>query len=244
ASTAGSLLKGPHPGQAAASMAEGMARGMALGKANQTLQDWFRHLGNARVQLNADSDFSLKNSAFDLLHPWWETPDNMLFSQGSLHRTDHRSQANLGFGWRHWTTGTAPRGLFHGDYMTGLNTFLDYDLSRDHARMGIGAEFWRDYLKMDANLYHRLTNWKNSPDLDDYEERPADGWDLRMEGWLPSYPQLGAKLEYEQYYGNQVALFDTDHLQSNPRAVTTDLTWTPFPLMTVSAGRRQGQNSL
>ncbi|ENX2019137.1 inverse autotransporter beta domain-containing protein, partial [Salmonella enterica] len=63
ASTAGSLLKGPHPGQAAASMAEGMARGMALGKANQTLQDWFRHLGNARVQLNADSDFSLKNSA-------------------------------------------------------------------------------------------------------------------------------------------------------------------------------------
>ncbi|ELW3659150.1 Ig-like domain-containing protein, partial [Salmonella enterica] len=41
----------------------------------------------------------------------------------------------------------------------------------------------------------------------------------------------------------QVALFDTDHLQSNPRAVTTDLTWTPFPLMTVSAGRRQGQNS-
>ncbi|EDW0947142.1 hypothetical protein NB03_005194, partial [Salmonella enterica subsp. enterica serovar Oranienburg] len=135
------------------------------------------------------------------------------------------------------------RGLFHGDYMTGLNTFLDYDLSRDHARMGIGAEFWRDYLKMDANLYHRLTNWKNSPDLDDYEERPADGWDLRMEGWLPSYPQLGAKLEYEQYYGNQVALFDTDHLQSNPRAVTTDLTWTPFPLMTVSAGRRQGQNS-
>ncbi|EDW6923757.1 adhesin, partial [Salmonella enterica subsp. enterica serovar Oranienburg] len=61
--------------------------------------------------------------------------------------------------------------------------------------------------------------------------------------WLPSYPQLGAKLEYEQYYGNQVALFDTDHLQSNPRAVTTDLTWTPFPLMTVSAGRRQGQNS-
>ncbi|EIK9753067.1 inverse autotransporter beta domain-containing protein [Salmonella enterica] len=243
ASTAGSLLKGPHPGQAAASMAEGMARGMALGKANQTLQNWFSHLGNARVQLNADSDFSLKNSAFDLLHPWYETPDNMLFSQGSLHRTDHRSQANLGFGWRHWTTGTAPRGLFHGDYMTGLNTFLDYDLSRDHARLGVGAEFWRDYLKMDANLYHRLTNWKNSPDLDDYEERPANGWDLRMEGWLPSYPQLGAKLEYEQYYGNQVALFDTDHLQSNPRAVTTDLTWTPFPLMTVSAGRRQGQNS-
>ncbi|MBA6284124.1 inverse autotransporter beta domain-containing protein, partial [Salmonella enterica subsp. enterica serovar Irumu] len=94
ASTAGALLQNTHTGDAAASM----ARGMALGKANQTLQDWFRHLGNARVQLNADSDFSLKNSAFDLLHPWYETPDDLFFSQGSLHRTDSRGQANLGFG--------------------------------------------------------------------------------------------------------------------------------------------------
>ncbi|ECE3935718.1 hypothetical protein DAE39_23055 [Salmonella enterica] len=238
ASTAGVLLQNTHTGDAAASM----ARGMATGKANQTVQDWLSQFGNARVQLNADSDFSLKNSALDLLHPWYETPDDLFFSQGSLHRTDSRGQANLGFGWRHWTTGTAPRGLFHGDYMTGLNTFLDYDLSRDHARMGIGAEFWRDYLKLGANVYHRLTSWKNSPDLDDYEERPADGWDLRMEGWLPSYPQLGGRLTWEQYYGNQVGLFGYDDLQSNPRALTAGLTWTPFPLMTVSAGRRQGQH--
>ncbi|EDO1803199.1 hypothetical protein CT821_23015, partial [Salmonella enterica] len=238
ASTAGALLQNTHTGDAAASM----ARGMATGKANQTVQDWLSQFGNARVQLNADSDFSLKNSALDLLHPWYETPDDLFFSQGSLHRTDSRGQANLGFGWRHWTTGTAPRGLFHGDYMTGLNTFLDYDLSRDHARMGIGAEFWRDYLKLGANVYHRLTSWKNSPDLDDYEERPADGWDLRMEGWLPSYPQLGGRLTWEQYYGNQVGLFGYDDLQSNPRALTAGLTWTPFPLMTVSAGRRQGQH--
>ncbi|EBP1382703.1 hypothetical protein LU90_24420, partial [Salmonella enterica] len=233
ASTAGALLQNTHTGDAAASM----ARGMATGKANQTVQDWLSQFGNARVQLNADSDFSLKNSALDLLHPWYETPDDLLFSQGSLHRTDSRGQANLGFGWRHWTTGTATHGPLHGDYMTGLNTFLDYDLSRAHARLGVGAEFWRDYLKLGANAYHRLTGWKNSPDLDDYEERPANGWDLRMEGWLPSYPQLGTKLEYEQYYGNQVALFDTDHLQKDPGALTAGLTWTPFPLMTVSAGR-------
>ncbi|ECY1101578.1 hypothetical protein F6547_22240 [Salmonella enterica] len=239
ASTAGALLQNTHTGDAAASM----ARGMATGKANQTVQDWLSQFGNARVQLNADSDFSLKNSALDLLHPWYETPDDLFFSQGSLHRTDSRGQANLGFGWRHWTTGTATHGPLHGDYMTGLNTFLDYDLSRAHARLGVGAEFWRDYLKLGANAYHRLTSWKNSPDLDDYEERPANGWDLRMEGWLPSYPQLGTKLEYEQYYGNQVALFDTDHLQKDPGALTAGLTWTPFPLMTVSAGRRQGQNS-
>lgn len=239
ASTAGAMLQNSHTGEAAVSM----AKGLATGRANQAVQDWLSLLGNARVQLNVDNDFSLRNSHFDLLHPWSETPNDMFFSQSSLHRTDDRNQANMGFGWRHWAKGGQPRGIFHGDYMTGLNTFLDYDLSRDHARMGIGAEFWRDYLKMSANLYHRLTNWKTSPDLVDYEERPADGWDLGIESWLPSYPQLGAKLGYEQYYGNKVALFDTDHLQKDPRSLSADLTWTPVPLVTFSAGRRQGQNS-
>lgn len=237
ASTAGGILQNGHAGDAAASM----ARGMAEGKLNQTVQDWFSHFGNARVQLNADEKFSLKNSEFDLLHPWWDTPENMLFSQGSLHRTDDRTQANLGLGWRHWATGAAPYGLLHGNYMTGLNTFLDYDLSRDHARLGVGAEFWRDYFKAGANVYHRLTNWKTSPDIEDYEERPADGWDIRTEGWLPAYPQLGAKLTYEQYYGNDVGLFGYDNLQKDPHAFTAGLTWTPFPLMTLTAEQRQGK---
>ncbi|EBO4934839.1 hypothetical protein DO259_22680 [Salmonella enterica] len=237
ASSAGGLLQGSRPGDAAASM----ARGMATGEASRQASDWLKNFGNARVQLNMNEDFSLKNSQFDLLHPWWEVPDAMLFSQGSLHRTDDRTQANLGFGWRHWTDGSAPYGILSGPYMTGLNTFLDYDLSRDHARLGVGAEFWRDYFKAGANVYHRLTNWKNSPDIEDYEERPADGWDIRTEGWLPAYPQLGAKLVYEQYYGHDVGLFGYDNLQKDPHAFTAGLTWTPFPLLTLSAEQRQGK---
>ncbi|ENP9037692.1 inverse autotransporter beta domain-containing protein, partial [Salmonella enterica subsp. enterica serovar Typhimurium] len=27
--------------------------------------------------------------------------------------------------------------------MLGANIFLDYDLSRDHARAGFGGEYWR-----------------------------------------------------------------------------------------------------
>ncbi|MHA3944201.1 inverse autotransporter beta domain-containing protein, partial [Salmonella enterica subsp. enterica serovar Infantis] len=42
------------------------------------------------------------------------------------------------------------------------------------------------------------SDWKDSEDFDFYEERPARGWDIRMESWLPFYPQLGAKLVYEQ----------------------------------------------
>ncbi|MFO6427880.1 inverse autotransporter beta domain-containing protein [Escherichia coli] len=67
-----------------------------------------------------------------------------------------------------------------------------------------------------------------SPTVTDYDERPADGWDIRAEGWLPAYPQLGGKLVYQQYYGNEVALFGESERQKNPHAITAGVTWTPF----------------
>ncbi|HBN0972437.1 TPA: inverse autotransporter adhesin YeeJ, partial [Escherichia coli] len=179
-----------------------------------------------------DEDFSLKNSQFDCLHPWYETPDNLFFSQHTLHRTDERTQINNGLGWRHFTP----------TWMSGINFFFDHDLSRYHSRAGIGAEYWRDYLKLSSNGYLRLTNWRSAPELDnDYEARPANGWDVRAEGWLPAWPYLGGKLVYEQYYGDEVALFDKDDRQSNPHAITAGLNYTPFPLMTFSAEQRQGK---
>lgn len=179
-----------------------------------------------------DEDFSLKNSQFDFLHPWYETPDNLFFSQHTLHRTDERTQINNGLGWRHFTP----------TWMSGINFFFDHDLSRYHSRAGIGAEYWRDYLKLSSNGYLRLTNWRSAPELDnDYEARPANGWDVRAEGWLPAWPYLGGKLVYEQYYGDEVALFDKDDRQSNPHAITAGLNYTPFPLMTFSAEQRQGK---
>lgn len=121
------------------------------------------------------------------------------------------------------------------------NSFLDYDLSREHTRMGLGLEYGRDYLKLSANNYQRLTGWKDSKDFDDYQERVANGWDVRAEGWLPAYPQLGMKLVYEQYYGNEVALFDKDDRQKDPHAVTVGVNYTPVPLLTLSAGQREGK---
>lgn len=64
---------------------------------------------------------------------------------------------------------------------------FDHDLSRYHSRAGLGAEYWRDYLKLSSNAYIGLTGWRSAPELDnDYEARPANGWDLRAEGWLPA----------------------------------------------------------
>ncbi|HBB5092712.1 TPA: Ig-like domain-containing protein [Escherichia coli] len=212
--------------------ATNMARGWASSQASGAMTDWLSRFGTARITLGVDEDFSLKNSQFDFLHPWYETPDNLFFSQHTLHRTDERTQINNGLGWRHFTP----------TWMSGINFFFDHDLSRYHSRAGIGAEYWRDYVKLSSNGYLRLTNWRSAPELDnDYEARPANGWDVRAEGWLPAWPHLGGKLVYEQYYGDEVALFDKDDRQSNPHAVTAGLNYTPFPLMTFSAEQRQGK---
>lgn len=124
--------------------------------------------------------------------------------------------------------------------MLGLNAFYDYDLSRYHSRFGIGAEVWRDYFKLSVNHYHRLSNWRTSDDVMDYNERPANGWDIRTEGYLPIYPQLGAKLIFEQYYGKEVGLFGKDNRQENPHAYTFGINYTPIPLVTFSAERKMG----
>lgn len=228
ASQAGSFLSNNPSGDAAASM----ARSKAANEATKSIENLLSQFGTTRVQLNADESFSLKNSQLDLLVPFWEQKDKLVFTQASVHRTDDRAQSNLGFGLRY----------FADDFMIGSNAFLDYDLSRGHTRVGIGGEFRRNFLKLGANGYLRMSDWKNSVDFDDYEERPANGWDVHAEGYLPSWPQLGGKLSYEQYYGNEVALFGKDNRKAVPYAITAGVNYTPFPLMTLSGEHRKGKS--
>ncbi len=209
-----------------------LARSAASAAATASVQQWLTKVGTARVKLDVDEKFSLKNSQAELLIPWYENKQWLTFTQHALHHTDSRTQTNFGWGLRHFTP----------DFMTGGNIFLDYDLSRDHARMGIGGEYGRDYLKLNANGYLRLTNWKGAPELEDFEARPANGWDIRAQGWLPAAPQLGGQLMLEKYYGNEVALFGKDKRQQNPYAITAGINYTPFPLLTLNAEQRQGQS--
>ncbi|HCN4559338.1 TPA: Ig-like domain-containing protein [Escherichia coli] len=228
AQQSGTLLARDMDSEQAASM----ARGWVASSASAQATDWLSRWGTARVSLGVDEDFSLKSSSFEFLHPWYETPDNLVFSQHTLHRTDDRTQTNHGIGWRYFTP----------SWMSGVNMFIDYDLTRYHTRTGMGVEYWRDYLKVSGNGYLRLSNWRSVPELDhDYEARPANGWDLRAEGWLPAWPQLGGKLVYEQYYGDEVALFGKDERQNDPHAITAGLSYTPVPLISFSAEQRQGK---
>ncbi len=228
AQQSGTLLARDMDSEQAASM----ARGWVASSVSAQATDWLSRWGTARVSLGVDEGFSLKSSSFEFLHPWYETPDNLVFSQHALHRTDDRTQTNHGIGWRYFTP----------SWMSGINLFIDHDLSRYHTRTGMGVEYWRDYLKLSGNGYLRLSNWRSAPELDnDYEARPANGWDLRAEGWLPAWPQLGGKLVYEQYYGDEVALFGKDERQNDPHAITAGLSYTPVPLISFSAEQRQGK---
>ncbi|QSZ99567.1 hypothetical protein FYK27_19155 [Escherichia albertii] len=212
--------------------AEDMARGWVASSASAQASDWLSRWGTAQVSLGIDEDFSLKSSSVDFLHPWYGTPNNLVFSQHTLHRTDDRTQTNHGIGWRYFASG----------WMSGANLFIDHDLTRYHTRTGMGIEYWRDYLKLGGNAYLRLSNWRSAPELDnDYEARPANGWDLRAEGWLPVWPQLGGKLVFEQYYGDEVALFGKDERQNDPYSITAGLSYTPVPLISFSAEQRQGK---
>ncbi len=47
---------------------------------------------------------------------------------------------------------------------------------------------------------------------------------------------------YEQYYGDEVGLFGKDKRQKDPHAISAEVTYTPVPLLTLSAGHKQGKS--
>ncbi|ANJ75301.1 inverse autotransporter beta domain-containing protein [Ralstonia insidiosa] len=209
---------------------KGMAGQQISGAAAEAAQNALSQFGTARVDLGAVHDMRNFSGAVDTLIPLVDTESNLFFTQLGLRRNDGQFTGNLGFGHRHFTD----------NWMLGYNAFYDQNISRGHQRFGVGIEAWRDYLKLSGNAYVRISDWKASPDLLDYDERPANGFDLRAEGYLPSMPSLGAKLMYEQYFGNEVGLFGPSNRASNPAAVTVGLNYTPIPLVSIGVDHRRG----
>ncbi|PHM74942.1 inverse autotransporter beta domain-containing protein [Xenorhabdus kozodoii] len=202
---------------------------LVMGEANQKIQNLLGRYGTTRVQLNIDNHGRLSDSQFDMLLPLYDTHHQVIFTQFGLRHIDKRDTANIGLGQRY----------FFDDWMLGYNAFFDHDITGDNSRLGLGAEYARNYLKLAANSYIRLSNWKESRLLTDYDERPANGFDLRVQGYLPSLPQLGGKLMYEQYFGDEVGLIDKDHRQKDPAAFTIGVDYTPIPLLTFGIDRKQ-----
>lgn len=221
-----------NPNQMASADARSTASGKAVGVAKQAAESWLGQFGTARLDLLGN----FHGAGLDMLFPLHDSGTGLIFSQFGARRTNllqesYRTTVNLGLGYRHFGDG----------YMVGGNAFLDQDVSRGHRRLGLGGEWWADYLKLSMNGYFRLSDWKRSPDARDYQERPASGWDIRTEGYLPQYPQLGGKLMFEKYYGEEVGLFGASNRQRNPSAWTLGVSYTPAPLVTLGLDHRMGQ---
>ncbi|PHM62054.1 inverse autotransporter beta domain-containing protein [Xenorhabdus ishibashii] len=213
-----------------AEQAKSYALGQVNGLVTSEAQKWLSQFGTARINFAIDNEGKLKNSSLDLLLPLYDNKaDWLFFSQLGYRNKDSRNTMNLGLGGRY----------FYEDWMYGLNTFYDYDLTGKNQRLGLGGELWRDYVKVSANTYYRVSDWKNSRDFAGYHERTANGYDIRGEFFLPAYPNLGVKLSYEQYFGDQVTLFDRDTKQKDPNLAIMGLSYTPVPLFTLGVDYKQ-----
>lgn len=228
---AGSLLSSDHASDALGSAVVSAA----TGKAASSVQTWLSQFGTARVNISTDEHFTLNDSELDLLVPLYNGKENLLFTQLGGRRHDDRNIINSGLGYRH----------FNDEWMWGTNIFYDRQISGNHhQRLGLGTELAWDYLKISANGYYRLSAWMSSSHYEDYDERVANGFDIRATGYLPAYPQLGANIIYEQYFGDSVGLFgdDEEDRQKDPYAVTVGLNYTPVPLVTMGLNQKMGKS--
>jgi adhesin/invasin len=216
-----------------------IATGLITSRANQYafggLQQWLSQFGTAGVSMNVDDHGRLNDGSTNVLLPLYDNKGStLLFTQLGYQRWDSRNTINLGLGARH----------FGKNSMYGVNTFFDDDLTGHNERFGAGVEFGTDYLRVSANGYLGLTGWHQSLDYADYEERPANGFDLTSQMYLPSLPQLGVKLKFEQYFGSGVDLFGTGSFEKNPFAITAGLDYTPVPAITVGAAYSKGTGGM
>ncbi|MET4894541.1 Ig-like domain-containing protein [Morganella morganii] len=211
----------------------GYVRSIGENLLNQQVNDWLNQVGHARIQFGSN-----KTGDADVLVPLIDNPNSLFFSQIGLRANEERTTTNLGLGYRQYEDG----------WMWGVNSFYDYDITGSNSRVGVGGELWADYLKFAANGYFRVTDWHQSTlhEMRDYDERPANGFDIRAEGYLPDYPQLGAFAKYEQYFGDGVSLAGTTssgELKSNPSVSTIGLSYTPFPLITFKGQTSRGDSN-
>ncbi|MGR5299364.1 inverse autotransporter beta domain-containing protein, partial [Vibrio mediterranei] len=198
---------------------------------SDAISGWLASYGTVEVSTDVLTNMDDPSASFNMLHPLYDDELHLFFVQLGYQLNNESSFSgrdflNVGLGYR----------IRNENSVFGLNAFYDADLDRGHRRGSVGIEYFEDYMKVSGNYYFPLSDWKESSDLDYYLERPAQGVDEKITGYLPSYPQLGASLEYEQYFGDEVDILGSQHREKDPYAVTVEGEYTPIPAVTLHAG--------
>ncbi len=195
-------------------------------------EGWLGGYGNARIQLRINDEGEV-TGAGDFLLPLYDSERSTFFTQLGLRTmANDRVIGNFGLGQR----------FFPADnFAFGYNAFIDQDFSRNHTRGGVGLEAWYDWLRLSGNYYTPLSGWKDSEDYDRHlvEERPAEGFDARLTGYLPFYRNLAVTGGYEKWKGDHVGSFGNDDVvQKDPKIWSYGLEWTPVPAFAASVNQR------
>ncbi|MDR2456415.1 MAG: inverse autotransporter beta domain-containing protein [Deltaproteobacteria bacterium] len=195
-------------------------------------EGWFGGFGRAKINIVPNLNTGGITGSFDFLSPLYDSERMTLFTQIGLRTMPgQRIIGNMGLGQR-W---------LWEDWALGYNVFLDQDFTRGHMRGGAGLELWYDWLRLAANYYKPLSKWMPSEDYEaEYiQERPAEGWDARVTGYLPFYRHLSITAAVEKWKGGYVAAFGhPDALHKNPTAYVLGVGWSPIPIISVDAQTR------
>ncbi|MDR1043538.1 MAG: inverse autotransporter beta domain-containing protein, partial [Candidatus Adiutrix sp.] len=195
-------------------------------------EGWLGGYGQARVSVRVNDEGDVTGSG-DFLYPFYDSEHSTFFTQLGLRTmANDRVIGNFGLGQRFFPA---------ENFALGYNVFLDQDFSRNHSRGGAGIEAWYDWLRLSANYYTPLSGWKDSKDYDSrlVEERPAEGYDARLTGYLPFYRNLAMTGAFEQWKGDHVGSFGSDDvLQKDPKVWSYGPEWTPVPAFSTSVNQR------
>jgi len=197
-------------------------------KVDSTGENILSPLGQANVSLNVDMEGKFTGSTGSLLTPLNDNGQRLTFSQLSVNQSTLGTVGSAGLGQR----------FSNNQWLFGYNAFLDQLFTNNQQRGSIGTELWSHYLRFSANYYTPLSGWKSTSATQ--SQRMARGYDITSQGYLPFYQQLGVTVSWQQYLGEGIDIFNDGNYYNNPRSMSVGLTYTPIPLVTVSASHKEG----
>ncbi|WP_130834885.1 YchO/YchP family invasin [[Erwinia] mediterraneensis] len=186
--------------------------------------------GMAELDINVDMTGNFNGTGGQLTTPWADNYRYLTFSQLGFRQSEEGTLGSAGLGQR-WIA---------GNWLLGYNAFVDRQLETGSQRASLGTEAWGNFLRFSANYYTPLSGWNDGSDLT--QQRMARGYDITTQGYLPFYRQLGVSLSWEQYLGEEVDLFDSGSGYHNPSALSLGVSYTPVPLVTVSASHKEASS--
>ncbi|QJC31054.1 inverse autotransporter beta domain-containing protein [Enterobacteriaceae endosymbiont of Macroplea appendiculata] len=144
------------------------------------------------------------------LLPIKEKNNYLFFTQNTFTINKDSQYVNTGLGIRKIST--------KHHFLLGINNFLDYDYTTNNYRLSLGLEFWKSFIKLSSNVYFRLNNWKpfknhifpinNEKETYDIFSRPANSFDVILEGYLPKIPQMIFNVKLTKFLQGKQTIFN------------------------------------